>query len=122
MEVLLVLVILVILGSMAGVAIRTAQRQARSDAARSQIGVLEEAIKMYELNMQAYPTTAQGLQALRESPGDATNWTGPYLDKEVPLDPWKNPYQYEADTESYRIWSMGPDGVDGSGDEIDNQT
>ena len=60
MEVLLVLVILVILGSMAGVFIRGAQRKARADAARSQIGIFENAVKMYELNAQSYPEYGRG--------------------------------------------------------------
>lgn len=118
MEVLLVLVILVILGSMAGVFIRGAQKRAREDAARAQIGGFDAAIKMYELTVQQYPTTAQGLQALRQPPGDVANWDGPYLDKEVPADPWGNPYQYESDGESFRIWSFGPDQIDGSDDDI----
>ena len=123
MEVLLVLVILVILGSMAGIFIRGAQKKARVDAARSQIGIFENAIKLYELNMMQYPSSSEGLQSLRNPTGDQTNWTGPYLDREVPLDPWNNPYQYQLEnTEVYRIWSFGPDGVDGTEDDISNQS
>lgn len=122
MEVLLVLVILVILGSMAGIFIRGAQKKARIDAARSQIGIFENAIKLYELNMMQYPSSSEGLQALRNASADSTNWTGPYLDREVPPDPWNNPYQYQLEnTEVYRIWSFGPDGVDGTEDDISNQ-
>ena len=120
MEVLLVLVILVILGSMAGIFIRGAQKKARIDAARTQIGMLESAIKLYELNMMQYPSGSEGLQALITASGDSTNWSGPYLDaREVPLDPWNNPYQYQLEnTEVYRIWSFGADGVDGTEDDI----
>ena len=118
MEVLLVLVILVLLGSMAGIFIRGAQKRARSDAARAQIGVFDKAIKMYELNVQMYPATSQGLQALRLPPGDAPGWSGPYLDRDVPLDPWGNPYQYESNGETFRIWSFGPDAGDGTADDI----
>jgi len=109
MEVLLVLVILVILGSMAGVFIRGAQKKARIDAATAQIGAFENAIKMFELNVMSYPAMNQGLDALRMDTGDA-GWTGPYLDREIPPDPWGNPYQYELiDQDTYRIWSWGPD-------------
>jgi general secretion pathway protein G len=122
MEVLLVLVILVILGSMAGVFIRGAQKKARIDAARSQIGAFENAIKMFELNVQSYPATAQGLAALREPMGDVPGWSGPYLDREVPVDPWGNPYQYElVDPDNYVVWSWGPDGIDGSDDDISSE-
>ncbi|MEZ6118959.1 MAG: type II secretion system protein GspG [Pirellulaceae bacterium] len=64
MEVLLVLVILVILGGMASVFIRGAQQNARLDAARSQLGLFESAIKMFELNNTRYPYSNEGLQAL----------------------------------------------------------
>ncbi len=125
MEVLLVLVILVILGSMAGVFIRGARKKANADAARSQIGMLENAVKLYELNAQAYPNTTDGLAVLITPPANATadTWAGPYLDKrEVPLDPWRNPYQYELiDVDTFRIWSIGPDGIDGSDDDISSQ-
>ncbi len=123
MEVLLVLVILVILGSMAGIFIRGARNKAMIDAARSQIGMFESAIDLYELNMMSFPSSAEGLQALIQPTGDTTNWTGPYLDKkEVPLDPWGNPYQYQlVDTETYQLWSYGPDGVDQTEDDIRNQ-
>ena len=64
MEVLLVLVILVILGSMAGMFIRGAQKRAREDAARAQIGLFENAIEMYELHLQRYPSPSEGLEGL----------------------------------------------------------
>ena len=64
MEVLLVLVILVILGSMAGIFIRGAQKRARADAARAQIGLFEEAVKMYEMHVLQYPSMSEGLEAL----------------------------------------------------------
>ncbi len=119
MEVLLVLVILVILGSMAGVFIRGAQKKARADAALSQIGAFENAIKMFELNVMSYPTS---LEDLRQPPSDAAGWSGPYLDREVPLDPWGNPYQYELlDQDTYRIWSFGPDGIDSTDDDVSSQ-
>ena len=118
MEVLLVLVILVILGSMAGVFIRGAQKTANANAAQAQIDLFKNAIEMYQLQMLSYPPT---LEALREPTGDLVNWGGPYLDKPVPLDPWGNPYQYALmGPEEYRIWSWGPDGVDGSADDISN--
>ena len=76
---------------------------------------------MYELNALSYPSPTEGLAALRMPPADATasTWAGPYLDKDVPPDPWGNPYQYELiDQDTFRIWSVGPDGVDGTEDDI----
>ena len=128
MEVLLVLVILVALGSMVGVFIRGAQKKAAIDTARAQIGSLAQAVEAYQLDLKNYPTTQQGLAALNEAPGDLPNpekWGpgGPYVKKKIPLDPWDKPYQYELiDPDTYRIWSLGPDGQDGTDDDIDSQT
>ncbi len=120
-EVLLVLVILVILGSIVGVGIRQAQKKALRDAAEAQLNGLKQGVKNYELDIRHYPTT---LQALVEMPTDLVNpqrWReGGYLDsKQLPLDPWDGEYQYElVDTENFRIWSNGPDGQKGSEDDI----
>jgi len=123
MEVLLVLVILVILGSMVGIFIRRARQQAFVSSAQSQIGLFKGGLKFYEGDVHNFPTTDQGLVALYEEPAGlppGVVWDGKYLDgNDVPLDPWKNPYQYELlDADTYRIWSMGPDGVDGTEDDI----
>jgi general secretion pathway protein G len=123
MEVLLVLAILVILGSFVTVGYLRLQQNANKDAARGQIGMLEGAVQHYALDVGTCPTTAQGLVALREAPSDLKNvakWAGPYLNKEVPLDPWEQQYQYEQlSAEEYKIWSIGPDGQSGSEDDID---
>ena len=120
-EVLLVLVILVILGSIVGVGIRQAQKKALRDAAEAQLHGLKQGVKNYELDIRRYPTT---LQALVEMPSDLANpqrWReGGYLDaKQLPVDPWDSAYQYElVDSENFRIWSNGPDGQKGSEDDI----
>lgn len=119
MEVLLVLVILVILGSMVGIFIRRAQQQALENSARSQIGLFKNAITWYEQNMRRYPTTDEGLAALREPTDESTRWDGPYLQDEIPLDPWDSEYQYELINEdTYRVWSNGPDGISDTDDDI----
>ena len=124
MEVLLVLVILVVLGSMVGVFIRRAQKTADINATKSQIGLLEQGLEMFQMEMKNYPSTQQGLVGLREIPGDLPNpdkWNGPYLKKDVPRDAWDNEYQYELiDPDTYRIWSFGPDGQDGTDDDIES--
>jgi len=126
MEVLLVLAILVILGSMVTYYFVGAQTKAYARAAQSQIGMFERMLTDYRLDVGTYPNTSQGLTSLREAPGDLANtnkWGGPYMSKPVPADPWGNPYQYELqDAENFRIWSWGPDGQDGTEDDIDNLT
>jgi len=123
MEVLLVLAILVVLGSMVTVGYMQIQKNANKSAAQSQIGLLEGAVQFYALNVGTCPTTQQGLLALREAPSDLKNaakWAGPYLAKELPIDPWGQPYQYEQiSAEEFKIWSNGPDGQQGSEDDVD---
>ena len=126
MEVLLVLAILVILGSMVGVSIFSIQRGAYEDSARNQISLFEVGLDAYRLSVGTYPTTTQGLQALVAPPADLQNvnkWRGPYLRKDVPLDPWGNQYQYElVNPEQFHIWSWGVDGMSGTADDISNIT
>jgi general secretion pathway protein G len=124
MEVLLVLAILVILGSMVSIFIIGTQREAFRDAARFQISELETTLDAYRLHVGSYPSTNQGLEALVAPPADLQNpakWRGPYLKKQIPADPWGRPYQYELmGPEQYRIWSWGPDGADGTEDDVVN--
>jgi general secretion pathway protein G len=122
MEVLLVLAILVVLGSMVTVGYLQLQKNANKDAARSQISMLEDAVQLYALQVGSCPSTQNGLEALRVAPSDLRNpakWAGPYLTSALPNDPWGQPYQYEAlSAEEFRIWSNGPDGQQGNEDDI----
>jgi general secretion pathway protein G len=74
----------------------------------------------YHIDCGGYPATELGLSSLRVQPDGLTKWAGPYANKDIPNDPWGNPYQYESTGGSYRIWSWGEDGQDGTGDEISN--
>jgi general secretion pathway protein G len=126
-EVLLVLVILVILASFVVVAIGPIQRRANVNAAKTQIGMFKTPLQTYQMTVGSYPTTAQGLDALRMPPPDLPNpakWDGPYLEAQVPTDPWGNFYQYAYpgihNPDSYDAWSFGPDGMNGTEDDIGN--
>ncbi|HID77773.1 MAG TPA: type II secretion system protein GspG [Planctomycetaceae bacterium] len=126
-EVLLVLVILVIIGSLAVTAYGPIQRKANINAAKAQIESLESTLRFYRADLNDYPSTNQGLEALVQQPSDLADpgkWQGPYLESDVPLDPWGNPYQYEYpgrySEEKPDIWSFGPDGVNGTDDDIGN--
>jgi general secretion pathway protein G len=123
MEILLVLAILVVLGSMVTVGYVQIQKDANIKAARSQISLLEDAVNLYQLNVGTCPSTQQGLEALLAMPPDLPvpqKWTGPYLNKrELPFDPWNQPYNYEQlDASQFRIWSNGPNSVPGDEDDI----
>jgi len=81
---------------------------------------LESAVDTYRLDIGRYPNTAQGLEALRQRPDGIDKWDGPYLRKELPMDPWGNSYVYESPSEhgEYAIISYGADGKPG-GEGID---
>lgn len=117
-EIMVVLVILGILGALVVPKLMGRADDARVTAARQDISTLMQALKLYRLDNQRYPTTEQGLQALVSKPtsGPAANgWkTGGYVDK-LPNDPWGGPYQYlspgirgEVD-----VFSYGADGQPG---------
>jgi len=124
-EMLVVLGILVLLASMVLPRILSRQKSANVDIAKTQIhGGLKEALDLYHADCKDYPSTEEGLYALMECPPDLLDpalWKGPYLTGAVPKDPWGNEYQYEyspgVDLDP-RIWSFGPDGEDGTEDDI----
>jgi general secretion pathway protein G len=117
MEVLLVLVILVVLGSMAGLGYQAVRENARVSQARAQIGLFQGPLDAYEMANGDFPPT---LDALRTPPAGDESWSGPYLNKDIPLDPWGQRYQYIWDGSSDRpiIWSTGPDKQNGTQDDI----
>ncbi len=124
------MVVVIILGILAAIVLpkftgRT--REARIKAAESQIQVFSTALEAYELDNGRYPTTEQGLEALVKKPTIPPipkNWKGPYLQKKIPKDPWGNPYIYKCpgthNPGSYDLYSYGPDGKEGGGDDITN--
>src|SRR5579885_3914223 len=69
--------------------------KARKTAARAQINAYMTALGSYKLDTGTFPTTEQGLQALRVKPEGVERWDGPYLPQEIPLDPWGHPYVYK---------------------------
>src|SRR6266576_2563890 len=94
--------------------------RANAVAARAQINNFEQALMQYKLATGTFPTTEQGLDALRTRPANVNQWEGPYLRKEIPLDPWKHPYLYRYPGEhgdEPDIVSYGADGQAG-GDGI----
>jgi general secretion pathway protein G len=114
-ELLIVMVILGLLAALVGPRMFGKTEKAQQRAAKSQITLFETAIDTYRLDVGRFPTTEQGLQALRVAPDGATRWDGPYLPKEIPLDPWGNPYAYKSpgDHGDYDIVSYGADGMPG---------
>jgi general secretion pathway protein G len=123
-EMLVVITIIGLIASLVAVNVIRQGEKAKSTAARTQISTLMNGLGLYKLDTGAYPTTAQGLQALREKPGDMPNWAGPYLQKDVPLDPWGRPYEYKypgdhgEDPDIVSLGADGQPGGDGSNADI----
>lgn len=121
-ELLIVMVILGLLAALVGPRMFGKVGKSRQNAANAQISLFETALDIYRLDMGKYPITEQGLQALRVKPDGVEKWDGPYLPKDVPLDPWGNPYVYESPGEhgDYDIISLGADGdPEGEGEDMD---
>ena len=121
-ELLIVMVILGLLAALVGPRMFGKVGKSRQKAANSQISLFETALDIYRLDIGKYPTTEQGLQALRVKPDDVEKWDGPYLPKDVPLDPWGNRYVYESPGEhgDCDIISLGADGdPGGEGEDTD---
>jgi general secretion pathway protein G len=68
---------------------------ARRALARAQINSFMTALGAYKLDTGTFPTTDQGLQALRVRPENVPQWAGPYLPQDIPLDPWQRPFLYK---------------------------
>jgi len=124
-EIMVVVVIMGVLAAMVVPKLLNRAGDSKVSAAKVDIATLMQALKLYKLDNQRYPTTEQGLQALIEKPtgGPAANgWkSGGYVEK-MPKDPWGNPYQYlypgikgEVD-----VFSYGADGQPGgTGNDAD---
>jgi len=114
-EMLIVMVILGLLAALVGPRMFGKVGKSRQKAAKAQIALFETALDTYRLDTSRYPTTDQGLQALRVKPSGVERWDGPYLPKEVPLDPWGHRYVYRSPGEhgDIDIISLGADGAEG---------
>jgi general secretion pathway protein G len=113
------LVVVVIIGLFVGlVSVNMFKKadEAKRTAARANISTFMQALGLYKLDTGTYPTTEQGLQALRVKPEDAAAWAGPYLKADIPLDPWNRPYQYKFPGDhgdEPDVISLGADGQPG---------
>lgn len=119
-EIMVVIAVLAILAALVAPNIFGHLGTAKDVAARSQMEMIGAALDAYRLDNGRYPSTAQGLESLRAEPSlepRPRNWRGPYLRREVPLDPWEYPYSFaspgSANPQSYDLVSYGADGQPG---------
>lgn len=124
MELLIVLVIIGLLAALVGPTLYKQISPAKTSVAKAQIENFMSALDAYFIDTGTFPTTQQGLIALRDKPTTATNWNGPYLKKELPNDPWGNPYVYKSPGRNggYEILSLGSDGSPGGAEDAKDVT
>ena len=115
LELLVVLVIIGLLVGYVGPRYFAQIGKSETKVARAQIDALEKSLDQYRLDTGHYPTTEQGLNALNALPSDEAGWSGPYLKKAVPLDPWGKPYIYRQPGEhaEFDLSTNGKDGQPG---------
>lgn len=125
MELLLVLVIIGLLAALVGPTLYQRIKPAKQSAAQAQIENFATALDSFYIDVGRYPSTQEGLQVLRAKPESADKWNGPYLKKEIPVDPWGTAYVYRAPGRNggYEIVSYGADGREGGeGENADVQS
>lgn len=114
-ELLVVLLIIGLLAGLAGPALYQRIKPARHSTAKAQMQNFVTALENYAIDVGRYPDQQSGLQALRVQPSGAKGWLGPYINKEIPNDPWGNPFNYRVPGRNggYEILSFGADGQEG---------
>ena len=98
-------------------------RYSRETVCKTDLSALELALDSFEVDVGRYPTGQEGFAALYEAPpGTEARWRGPYLKQGHFRDPWGRPFQYypcvKPPHNSYRLVSSGPDGVEGTADDV----
>lgn len=122
LELLVVLVIIGLLAGYVGPRYFSQIGKSESKIAKAQIEAFDKALSQYRIDIGRYPTTEQGLNALVTKPANEAKWDGPYLSKNVPMDPWGKSYlyRYPGQKAEYELYSLGKDGVPGgTGDAAD---
>jgi len=116
-ELMVVLVIIGLLAGLVGPRLIGTVESSKVRTADTQVKMLKGALMTYALDVGNFPSTSEGLAALMAPPADSADyWNGPYLDDELPLDPWRTPYRYEfpADNlQGYALYSLGADAQPG---------
>lgn len=122
LEMLVVLVILGLLMGLVGPRLFGKVDSSKVKTAQTQIKMIRGALETYRLDMGSFPDDKTGLKYLYARPTEssmASRWQGPYLDDEVPLDPWGNNYIFNTrgrDGQPFALYSLGADGqVGGEG-------
>jgi general secretion pathway protein G len=116
-ELMVVILILAVLAALIMPRVIGRQEDAKRSKAASDIASLSSLLQQFRLDCDRFPSSEEGLQALRTAPPDVNNWKGPYTTKPIPTDPWGNEYVYEYPgldgEDSFILMSLGADGAEG---------
>ncbi|MBI2382259.1 MAG: type II secretion system major pseudopilin GspG [Gammaproteobacteria bacterium] len=119
LEMIVVLVIIGLIMGLVGPRLFGQADKAKVQAAETQIKMLKGALQTMRLDLGRFPSADEGLALLSKRPSDealAKRWAGPYLEEDLPLDPWSNPYQYSpaaSAEQSFTLYSLGADAQPG---------
>lgn len=122
LELLVVIVIIGLLAAYVGPRYFGHIGKSERKTAQAQIEAFARALETYRIDTGRFPSNEQGLKALMERPTSEPKWSGPYLQKAVPLDPWGKPYLYKhpGTRSEFELLSYGKDGQPGgTGDDED---
>jgi general secretion pathway protein G len=120
-ELLVVMAIIAMFLTLVGSRVFRNVEKSKQVVAKNQIHEFETVLDMFRLDVGRYPTTQEGLQALQVRPSGLDNWDGPYMKKDVPLDPWNHQYVYRCPGQhgDFDLIALGADGQEGG--EGDNK-
>lgn len=119
LEMIVVLVIIGLIMGLVGPRLFSQADKAKVQTAQTQVKMLRGALETMRLDISRFPTAQEGLGLLVNKPSDqaiADRWHGPYIDNDVPQDPWGRPYQYSPDpsgAQPFTLYSYGADGKPG---------
>ncbi len=119
LEMIVVLVIIGLIMGLVGPRLFGQADRAKVQTADTQVRMLRGAVQTMRLDIGRFPTQEEGLNLLVQPPSDpriSGRWQGPYLDENVPLDPWGNPFQYSptpSGSQTFSLYSFGADGQRG---------
>lgn len=122
LEMMVVMVIIGLLVGLVGPRLFSRVDESKIKTARVQVKMVKGALETLRLDIGRFPTAQEGLQLLYAPPSDErlkSLWRGPYLDEQLPLDPWGSPYQYSlpgSEGQPFALYSYGADGKPGGQD------
>lgn len=126
-EMLIVIALITVVGGISFYQMAGLFEGAKVDTEKTKVKSLSNALTLYSAKMGSYPSTEEGLNGLVSAPSDgADRWGGPYVQEDALKDSWGKNYQYRFpgthNPKSYDLWTLGPDGKDGTEDDIGNWT